>query len=460
VQFLLEGMRNGERGLYISLSENRWELNAILNSHGWPVDQFKIYEMDVVGTVVESASDYSFFHPAELELSDISKSLRDEIANVKPSRLVFDSLSELRLLARDPLRFRREILRLKSYLIEVGCTVLFLDGRSTEDQSLQLHSTVSTVIKIDQKVTEYGAIQRSLTVTKMRASDFKGGRHDFRIVRGGVRVFPRLSRKGVLGVEDSSLGRGQRFVSTGLTALDVILAGGFRSGSSNIIEGAGGSGKSSVAVQYAQAAALRGEKVAVLLFDESLSSYLERTSGLGLDFREFIDSGLILIRHIDPAEISPGEFANVAMESARQGCSAVIIDSLNGFINAMPSENFLILQMQELIAHLTDLGVILVVITYNPVQNHQSTLASIDLSYLADVVIRTGFYLQDGVREKYLQVIKNRSGGYDASAYELKISSDGVVLGAPLHVETVLLPSSFDAAGPDLRKSSLKDQIL
>lgn len=265
VQFLLEGARSGESGLYITLSENRIELLALLDSHGWPRDQFRIYVLDVIGGLDEREGDYTFFHPAEIELASLSKLLADEIETAKPLRVVFDSLSELRLLARDPLRFRREILRLKGFLLGANCTVLLLDGKSSEDQHLQLHSTVSSVIKIDQTMTDYGSNQRNLTVSKMRASDFRGGRHDFRIIRGGVKIFPRLSHSDDLRVNPILAATPREVFSTGLNELDVMLDGGLRSGSCNIIEGRGGTGRSSLAAHYAFARATRGQKVAIFL---------------------------------------------------------------------------------------------------------------------------------------------------------------------------------------------------
>ncbi len=447
VQFLLEGARSGESGLYITLSENRIELIALLDSHGWPRDQFRIYELDVVGGIDEREGDYTFFNPAEIELAGMSKLLRDEIETAKPVRVVFDSLSELRLLARDPLRFRREILRLKSYLLGASCTVLLLDGKSSEDQHLQLHSAVSTVIKIEQTTTDYGSNQRNLVVSKMRASDFKSGRHDFRLMRGGIKIFPRLSHSDDFIVNPIVSATLRQVFSTGLNELDVMLAGGFRIGSCNIIEGRGGTGKSSLAANYAFSMATRGQKVAIFLFDEGATSYLERSKSIGLDLSEFINQDVISIRHLDPAEISPGEFANLALRFSADGFSTMIIDSLNGFISAMPSEKFLMLQMQELVNHLDKLGAILVVIADVHQQRQQSNISSADLSFLAEVVVETGNYQLAGATEKYIKVKKNRSGAMDPFAHEFKVSSKGVSIGLPLIAEVPFAASAMTYSG-------------
>ena len=447
VQFLLEGARSGESGLYITLSENRIELLALLDSHGWPRDQFRIYVLDVIGGLDEREGDYTFFHPAEIELASLSKLLADEIETAKPLRVVFDSLSELRLLARDPLRFRREILRLKGFLLGANCTVLLLDGKSSEDQHLQLHSTVSSVIKIDQTTTDYGSNQRNLTVSKMRASDFRGGRHDFRIIRGGVKIFPRLSHSDDLRVNPILAATPREVFSTGLNELDVMLDGGLRSGSCNIIEGRGGTGRSSLAAHYAFARATRGQKVAIFLFDEGATSYLERSKRIGLDMSEFIKQDVISIRHLDPAEISPGEFANLALSFSAEGFSSVIIDSLNGFISAMPSEKFLMLQMQELVNHLDKLGTILVIVADVHQQRQQATISSADLSFLAEVVVETGHYQLAGATEKYIKVKKNRSGAMDPFAHEFKISSKGVSIGLPLIAEAAFAGTTMDYIG-------------
>jgi len=331
LQFLRDGIANGETVLYVTLSETRAELSAVAASHGWTIDDMNVHELSAPEQNFQTDDQYTFFHPSEVELGETTKAVLGEVERINPSRVVFDSLSEMRLLAREPLRYRRQILGLKQFFVGRNCTVLLLDDRTSQDGDLQLQSLAHGVVTLEQLAPEYGAERRRLRVVKMRGVRFQGGFHDFLISTGGLRVFPRL-------VAAESRG-GDRFseASTGNEKIDALLGGGLDRGTSTLFIGPAGSGKSAIATQIAVAAAARGEHVAMYLFDEGLETFRRRAAGLGAPVDAHVASGRLELTQVDPAELSPGEFADriraaVDVDHAK----VVVIDSLNGYMNSMP----------------------------------------------------------------------------------------------------------------------------
>ena len=340
LRFLLAGAARGERGLYVTLSETREELDGVARSHGWTVDPATVCELIPSEASLLPDAQTRMFHPSEVELTETTTAVLAEVERAKPSLVVFDSLSEMRLLAQHPLRYRRQILALKQFFAGRNCTVLLLDDRTSEVGDLQLHSLAHGVVTLEQLAPEYGAERRRLRVVKMRGKPFRGGFHDFVIRRGGLDVFPRL----VASDHRRSFSPGQ--VSSGVVALDALLGGGLDRGTSALLMGPAGSGKSSVSVQYAVAVAGRGERAAVFTFDESLTTLFARSAGMGIDLKGAVAAGRVSAQQVDPGELSPGEFGHLVRQAVeKDGASVVVIDSLNGSLQAMPEERFLTIQL-------------------------------------------------------------------------------------------------------------------
>jgi circadian clock protein KaiC len=353
LQFLLQGVRHGERCLYITLSESERELRAVAARHGWTTEGIDIFELVPPEASLDPDQELTLFHPAEMELSETTKHILDRVLEVIPSRVVFDSLSEMRLLAQSSLRYRRQILALKNFFANRQCTVVLLDDLSSHEGDLQLQSIAHGVISLEQLSLEYGAERRRLRVVKMRGMTFRGGYHDFTIETGGLAIYPRL-----VAAEHHKAFIGE-LTSTGSSELDALLGGGIERGTSLLLIGGAGVGKSSIALTYAMAAAARGEGVVIFAFDEGLGTVFARAAGLGMPLQAHADTGRVKVQQIDPAEMSPGEFAHKVRESVqREGVQVVVIDSLNGYMNAMPEERFLVLQMHELLSTLNQIGVI------------------------------------------------------------------------------------------------------
>jgi circadian clock protein KaiC len=351
LQFLRQGVRLGEAVLYITLSETEEELREVAESHGWSLDGITIRELVPSEALLDPAEQYTMFHPADVELSDATKTILADVDRVKPKRVVFDSLSELRLLAGNPLRYRRQILALKQFFAGRQCTVMLLDDLTATDRDLQVQSIAHGVLLLEQLNPEYGAERRRLRVVKYRGVKFKGGYHDYSILHGGLKVFPRLVA--AENRTDPKLAR----LSSALAPLDQLLGGGIERGTSTIIIGPPGTGKSSLAAMFASAAAARGEHAALFIFDESRSTLISRAEGLGIKLAEHLETGHLTIQQVDPAELSPGEFAHVVRDAAdRQKSSIVVIDSLNGYLAAMPNEKFLVIQLHELLTFLGQRG--------------------------------------------------------------------------------------------------------
>jgi circadian clock protein KaiC len=367
------------------------------------------------------------FHPSEVELSETTKSVLTEVERTKPSRVVFDSLSEMRLLAQIPLRYRRQILALKQFFIGRQCTVLLLDDRTSEVSDLQLQSLAHGVVTLEQLAPEYGAERRRLRVVKMRGMRFRGGYHDFCIVPGGLVVYPRL----IASEHRRPFETGQ--LKSGVEALDVLLGGGFDRGTSGLLMGPAGSGKSSIAIQYAHAAAERGERAVIFAFDESLTTLMARSAGLGANLQGHVEAGRLRVQQVDPAELSPGEFAHGVRRAAeRDGAKVVVIDSLNGYLNAMPEERFLMIQLHELLTYLGQLGVVSLLVVAQHGLLGSAMQSPVDVSYLADTVVLLRYFEARGKLRRAISVVKKRSGAHEATLREMRMGAGGIWVGQPL----------------------------
>ena len=426
-QFLLDGVRLGERCLYITLSETEEELRQGAESHGWTLDGIDVVEM--TGPEAEALEDgeLTMFHPSEVELSDTTRRILQAIERVDPQRLVFDSLSEMRLLAQGHLRYRRQIMALKQFFAGRDCTVLLLDDRTSEGPDLQLQSIAHGVISLEHMAPVYGRALRQLRIVKFRGSDFRSGYHHMRLSRAGVEVYPRLSA----AEHGSAFKSGQ--LASGVVALDSLLGGGVDIGSSTLVVGPAGSGKSTLALQYASAAARRGDHARIFTFDESRKTMLARLESLGMSVPEGSGPGQVAVHQVDPAEISPGQFAHMVREAVeRDGARVVVIDSLNGYVNAMVDGHYLTAQLHELLAYLGNRGVtsFLVAAQSGMIAGQMGTPG--DASYLADSVVYLRFFEHSGRVKKAISVLKKRSGFHEDTIRELCFDKDGVRLSAPL----------------------------
>jgi circadian clock protein KaiC len=426
LQFLLEGLKHGEKGLYVTLSESKAELLGVAGSHGWSLDQIPIFEMTPQEEDIQPDAQYTVFHPSEVELADTTSSVLKQVDEVQPARVVFDSLSELRMLARDPLRYRRQILGLKRYFAGRNCTVLLLDDRTAEGNDLQLQSIAHGVVVMQSLEKDFGIKRRRLEVRKMRGSRFREGYHDYTIETGGVVVFPRLI------ASEHQPKTTPKPVLSGLAELDKLLGGGLDTGTSTILMGPAGCGKSTIAAMYAAAAAERGESAAIFTFDETLTTLMHRADGLRIPLRKHVESGKILIRQVDPAEISPGEFVYAVRGLVESGTRLVVIDSLNGFMNAMPGEEFLTMQMHELLSYLNQQGVATLITLAQHGLIGTAMNSPVDISYLADSVLLFRYFEADGSVKQALSVLKKRTGRHERSIRELSFKDERIQVGSPL----------------------------
>jgi circadian clock protein KaiC len=427
LQFLLEGARLGEPGLYVTLSETKEELLSVAKSHGWSLDGFSIFELVPAADSLKPDSQYTIFHPSEIELSETTSAVLKEVERVKPRRVVFDSLSEMKLLAHDSLRFRRQILALKQYFAGQQSTVLLLDDKVSDGNELQVQSIAHGVISLEHLAIEYGGARRRLRVVKLRGARFSGGYHDFNIETGGIMVFPRL----VAAEHREDFARGA--VTSDVPELDALLGGGLDRGSSTLILGPAGCGKSSIGAQFAAASAARNEHAAIFVFDEILGTYIARAAGIGSDIRKYIEDGLIKLQQVDPAELAPGEFAHAVLRSVTKSkARVVVIDSLNGYMNAMPEERFLTIQMHELLTYLNQQGVVTILIMAQHGFLGNSMQTPVDVSYLADTVLLLRYFEAEGAVHRALSVVKKRAGAHENTIRELEITSKGIRVGLPL----------------------------
>jgi circadian clock protein KaiC len=427
LQYLLAGARAGESCLYVTLSETKEELLAGAQSHGWSLDGIEIVELIAEDRDLTSGDELTMYHPSEVELTETTRRVLEAVERTKPSRMVFDSLSELRLLAQSSLRYRRQILALKQFFSGRNCTVLLLDDRTAEGPDMQLQSIAHGVISLNHGTPAYGKALRQLKVVKFRGSDFHSGLQDFAIRAGGITVFPRLT------AQDHVVEFRRDSLPSGVAALDALLGGGIDRGTATLLVGPAGTGKSTVALQFAAAAAARGDHAAVFAFEETKSLLLERGACLGLSLVEGNGPGQIFVRQIDPAEISPGEFAHAVRFAVEEhGARVVIIDSLNGYLNAMPEDRFLTAQLHELLAYLNNRGVATFLIAAQSGMLAVGMRSLIDASYLADSVIMLRMFELGGSVKKAISVIKKRSGRHEETIRQISFDERGVHLSEPL----------------------------
>lgn len=426
MQFLIEGKRRGENCLYVTLSETKLELEAVASSHGWDLAGISIIELSAIERAIGGKGPTTLFQSAEVELIQLVKLLMDEIEGGKPARMVLDSLSEMRMLSQSPLRYRREVLRLKQRLTELGCTVLVLDDRSSQGTDVQVHSIVHGALSLNAAPLSYGIFRRSLAVTKLRGVRYREGNHDYAIEKGGLHVFARL-----VASEHHSAFR-KSAASSGNAELDALLGQGLHYGTSNLIIGPAGSGKSTLSTLFAHAAARRGERVNYYVFDETKATLCQRAADMKVDLAPHLESGLLRIEQVDPAATSPGELAfRIRAAVEQEKVRVVILDSLNGYITAMPHEEFLHLHLHELLTYLNQQGVMtMMVLAQHGLIGPMGT--PIDVSYLADSVIITRFFEALGSIRKAISIIKKRSGAHEAAVRELSLSAGGVEVGPPL----------------------------
>jgi circadian clock protein KaiC len=427
LQFLLEGARAGEKGLYITLSETERELRDGAASHGWSLDDsVAVFELLPPESLLDSDQQQSLLYSSDLELGETTKQIFEAVERARPSRVVLDSLSEIRLLAQNSLRYRRQILAIKHYFAKFNTTVLLLDDLTADVADKTVHSIAHGVLRLEELAPAYGAERRRVRIVKYRGVKFRGGYHDATITTGGVNVFPRL----VASEYRSDVTRSK--MSSGIAELDRLLGGGLDSGSGTLILGPAGTGKSLVAIVFAVAAIGRGEKVALFVFDEELGLLFSRMKGLGIDLEEMQRSGKLFIEQVDAAELSPGEFAHrVRQRVDDDRIKTVVIDSLNGYQAAMPEENSLILHMHELLQYLNRRGAA----TFMTVAQHGlvgDMKAPVDVTYLADTVILLRYFEALGTVRRAMSIIKKRTGMHESTIREFRIDDRGLTIGEPL----------------------------
>lgn len=426
LQFLLEGVRNGERTLYVTLSETEAEIRQVADSHGWNLDGIDLYELSSAEQTLRLDDENTLYATAEVDLKETVRVLLEEVERVKPQRVVFDSLSEIRLLAQSAVRYRRQLLALKQHFAGRACTVLLLDDRSANSGDIQGESLAHGVLLLEQLPLEYGADRRRLRIAKLRASTFRSGYHDFVVERGGLVVFPRLiaaEHRTELLTEP---------LPSGIAELDALLGGGVDRSTATLLVGPAGSGKSAVATQFACAAAARGERVSTFLFEERIGTLRRRSQHLGMDLDSHMHRGTIDVHQVDPAELAPDEFTQlVRCAVEEQHARLIIIDSINGFYTAMPGARFLTLQMHELLAYLAERGVA-TILTMAQSGMFGVVSSPVDMSYLADTIVMFRYFESQGRVRKAVSTLKKRSGAHEDTIRALDFSQGGIRIGKPL----------------------------
>ena len=427
LQFLLEGARAGEKGLYITLSETEAELREVVVSHGWSLsDGIEIFELVPPENLLDEKQQQSLLYSSDLELGETTQRIFEAMERSKPRRVVIDSLSEIRLLAQNSLRYRRQILALKHYFGQRAATVLLLDDMTAGGDDQTVHSVAHGVLRLEELIPDYGSERRRLRVMKYRGQPFRGGYHDFTIKTGGVEVYPRLVAAEYRTRMKSTV------LTSGIAAFHKLLGEGIESGSSTLVIGPAGTGKSLMVLTMAAAAIKRGERAALFIFDEELGLLFTRSKGMGIDLEAMRGSGNLFIEQMDAAEVSPGEFAHKVRSSVeRENIRTVVIDSLNGYQNAMPEEQFLILHMHELLQYLNRLGAA----TFLTVAQHGligDMKSPVDVTYLADTVLLLRYFEALGQVRRAVSVLKKRTGPHENTIREFSIDKNGLRIGDPL----------------------------
>jgi circadian clock protein KaiC len=425
LHFLREGVAHGERGLYVTLSETSTELRTVAASHGWTLDGIELFEL-VSDEGLSPELEQTILHPSQVELGETVRGVIAAVERLKPQRVVFDSLSEMRLLAQDPLRYRRQVLALKKFFSDQGCTVLLLDDRSSRDTDQQLHSIAHGVINLEQLVDQYGPERRRMRVMKMRGIKFRGGDHDIVLDTGGLSVFPRLV------ASEHRVQAAFEAVTTGIPKLDELMGGGLPYGSNTLFNGPSGVGKTTTAIACVLAALKRGEKAAYYLFDEGLSTLIIRARALGLDIAPYIESGHLRVAALDPAEVSAGEFAHMVRHAVEDDeARIVVIDSLNAYLQAMPGSKYLMLQMHELLTYLNyrHVHTILILGQHGVLGDMRG---DVDMSYLADAILLFRFFEARGRLLKAVSMVKSRTNHHEQTIREFRMTAKGLEIGEEL----------------------------
>lgn len=424
LRFLLDGLEKEERALYITMSETADELDAVASSHDWSLEGLPILEL-ASDEALNPDAQQSILHPAEIELGESVDDIMKQVDALRPARIVFDSLSEMRLLAQNPLRYRRQMLALKQFFASRACTVLMLDDKS-DSSDQRLHSIAHGVVNLERIAQEFGKERRRLSVVKMRGIGFRGGYHDYVVETGGIRVFPRL----VAAEHGGSFEPVMK--STGASSFDRLLGGGLVAGTNTLFMGPSGVGKSTTVTRCMLAALERGERAAYCLFDEGLGTFFARCAALGMDLRPHVETGLLTVRHIDPAELSPGEFSQMLRDAVEaDGAKFIAIDSLNAYLQAMPGERFLLLQMHELLAYLNQQGVTTALILgEHGVVGEVSR--DVDLSYLSDATVLLRYFESAGALRRAITVSKSRAASHALTIHELMLGAGGIEVGESL----------------------------
>jgi len=426
LQFLLEGVRLGQRVLYVTLSETLEELRDVASSHGWALDGIDLLELDSLSERLQEEANYTVYHPSDVELGETIQRMRDEVERLNPERVALDSVSELKILSQTSVRYRREILGLKQFFSGRKCTVLVLDDRTALEGEQQLQSIAHGVLRMEREGREYGNTRRQFHIIKMRGVRFQDGRHDFLIKTGGIELFPRLSANDVFAEQAG-------VALSGSQPLDALLGGGLDRGSSTLLLGPAGCGKTTLCSQYMLAALERGESVACYMFEESRETFLHRSAGYGMDFKTHLASGLFELVQVDIGELSPGEFAN-RVQRMVEGRNArfIVIDSLNGYLNGMPSERFLLIHMHELLRYLGEKGVVTILTMAQHGMLGPNMQTPVDVSFLADTVILLRFFEAAGEVRQAISVVKKRRGAHERALREMKIGGSGIRIGEVL----------------------------
>ena len=450
LQFVSEGIKRGEKVLYVTLSESRDELLMVAENHRLDVEGSAVLEVRPSEQDLKPDAQYTVFHPAEVELNDRVQTIMSEVDRRKPNRLVIDALSEVRMLAKDPLRYRRQVLSLKEYAPE-NCTVMLLDDRSSRYADLELHSIVHGVVSMSRVPREYGKTMRRMEVTKLRGCAFREGFHDYLIRKGGVVVFPRL-----VAAEYHDERADSTQAASGIAELDALAGGGLGRGTSTLLIGPAGCGKTTIALRFLATAAERGENSAAFIFEETVPTLKGRAAGLGMNLDPYIRDGRMRIEHLDPAEVSPGEFVEMVRDSVENhGVRAVLIDSLNGFLQAMPGEQFLALHMHELLTYLNNRGVLTIMVLAQMGLVGSAMSTPIDVSYLADNILILRYFETKGEVRQAISMMKKRSGGHERSIRELRLGDNTIKVGKPLSDFQGILSGSPTSLAPLIEKGPL-----
>jgi circadian clock protein KaiC len=427
LQFIEEGLRNDEKILYITLSESPEDLHYVAKEHGLRLDDVEFVELKPNDEDLKPEGQYSVFHPSEIELGDRMQAIVREVERHQPDRLVIDALSELRMLAKDPLRFRRQVIALRE-CTPGNCTVLLLDDRSSRHYDIELHSIVHGVIVLGKVHRDYGTTRRRVEVTKLRGCAFREGYHDYIIQTGGMTVYPRL-----VAAEHLDAMKNAESARSGIAQLDALVGGGLDRGTSTLLLGPAGCGKTTIALRWLTSSAERGENTAAFIFEETIHTLMRRASGLGMNLEPHLQSGKIRIHHLDPAELSPGEFISRVRQAVDEDdASTIIIDSLNGFLQAMPGEQFLALHLHELLTYLNHKGVVSLMVLAQAGVLGGNMQTPADVSYLADNILVLRYFEALGEVKQAISMIKKRSGPHEHTIRELRLGPDNIWVGEPL----------------------------